>query len=85
MYNLIVFSSINLANRVKKSGEKNGIFIGLQRTPKNLSQRSCSYSLRVKEIFTREILKYSNEANIKTLGIYKEIKDDDNIKYKKIE
>lgn len=50
--NLIMFSSVTLAMRGRDALNKNRIFSRLVRTPINLSNKSCGYSLLVTKDFS---------------------------------
>ena len=53
--NLIMFNSVTLAMRARDILGKNNVFSRLIRTPLNLKNRSCGYSLFVKIDFARAI------------------------------
>lgn len=53
--NLIMFNSVTLAMRAREILGKNNIFSRLIRTPMNLKNRSCGYSLFVKSDFSKAI------------------------------
>ena len=45
---LITFRSITAAQKGERLLKRNEIYCGLQRTPKQLSERGCGYCLRVR-------------------------------------
>ena len=51
--NLIMFNSVTLAMRAREILGKNNVFSRLIRTPLNLKNRSCGYSLFVKSDFEK--------------------------------
>ena len=53
--NLIMFNSVTLAMRAREILGKNNVFSSLIRTPVNLRNRSCGYSLFVKSDFAKAI------------------------------
>ena len=53
--NLIMFNSVTLAMRAREILGKNNVFSRLIRTPLNLKNRSCGYSLFVKSDFAKAI------------------------------
>ena len=69
--NLIMFNSITLAMRAREILGKNNVFSRLIRTPLNLKNRSCGYSLFVKSDFAKaiEILSRNGKANIGTAAV----------------
>ena len=46
---LITFRSITFAQKAERQLKKDGIACVIQKTPKGLSERGCSYSLRIPE------------------------------------
>lgn len=53
--NLIMFNSVTLAMRARDILGKNNVFSRLIRTPLNLKNRSCGYSLFIKSDFSDAI------------------------------
>ena len=47
-YGFITFRSVTVAQRAERSLERSGIGCTLQRTPKYLAERGCSYCLRLR-------------------------------------
>ena len=69
--NLIMFNSVTLAMRAREILGKNNVFSRLIRTPLNLKNRSCGYSLFVKSDFAKaiEILSRNGIAYIGTAAV----------------
>ena len=69
--NLIMFNSVTLAMRAREILGKNNVFSSLLRTPMNLKNRSCGYSLFVKSDFAKaiEILSRNGIAYIGTAAV----------------
>ena len=69
--NLIMFNSVTLAIRAREILGKNNVFSKLIRTPMNLKNRSCGYSLFVKSDFAKaiEILSRNGIAYIGTAAV----------------
>lgn len=80
-YYLAVYSSVTLANRVKKQVTKDGSYVGLVYTPKCLSKGGCSYALRFGKGKLSEIKSVSQKLDVKIKGIYKEINVNGNKEY----
>ena len=48
-YGFITFRSVTVAQRAERSLERSGIGCTLQRTPKYMAERGCSYCLRLRQ------------------------------------
>ena len=61
---LVTFRSITFAQKAQRQMKKEGIYSALQKTPKGLSERGCSYSLRISEAETAEALFWLKQQQI---------------------
>lgn len=61
---LITFRSITFAQKAERQIKREGISCVIQKTPRGLSERGCSYSLRIPEWEAREALAWLNQQQI---------------------
>ncbi|MCG8502949.1 MAG: DUF3343 domain-containing protein [Firmicutes bacterium] len=80
-YYLVIYSSITLANRVKRRVAKDGSYVGIIHTPKCISKGGCSYAIRCKKHKLADVKKVSAALKITIRGIYREINEDGNKVY----
>ena len=74
-FNYAVFSSITVANRVRKRFEGDRDFICLLHTPFSIATSGCSYSLKFKQSKLPQIVDVCEEMDISIKGIYREIEE----------
>ena len=71
-YYLAIYSSVTLANRVKKYMPQDGDYIGIVHTPRSISMGGCSYALKFKKHKLPVIKQVSQYLGIKIKALYKE-------------
>ena len=71
-YYLAIYSSVTLANRVKRQMAAKGDRVNVIHTPKSISKGGCSYALRFKKNRLPIVIQISQEFGIKIKSIYKE-------------
>ena len=72
MYYLIVYSSITFAKRIQNHFKYDGDYLSVIQTPSELSQRGCSYSIKIKPRKLREVIDASGGCGFKIKGIFKQ-------------
>lgn len=70
LYYLIVCRSLTYAQRTAAVLERSGIPAHLLRTPEGLSQRGCSYSVKLSERRLKEALLALNRAELTPTHLY---------------
>ncbi len=83
-YYLAIYSSITLANRVKKELGNTGRHLSVIRTPSLISQGGCSYALRFKKNLLDKIKDLSMILGINIKRIYIETSYDGGKAYLKV-
>lgn len=71
-YDLAVFSSVNLVNRMKSRLNQNGEYIGMLRAPQSISTGGCGFALRFEESKLQMVKEAAQELGVEIKGIYKE-------------
>ena len=71
-YVIAVFSSITMANRVKKEMDRQIGFVSLMHSPTGIPENGCSYSLRFREEKLDKIISIANRLGIKIKNFYVE-------------
>ncbi len=66
----ITFRSVTPAQRAQKLLQKAGLFCSLQRTPRQMQEKGCSYCLRVRAGDTLAVLQLLKEGNIGYSKVY---------------
>ena len=69
-YGFITFRSVTVAQRAERSLERSGIGCTLQRTPKYLAERGCSYCLRLRQHSVDTALAVLQRENIPISRVY---------------
>ncbi len=67
---LISFRSITFAQRAERLLQGKGLFCVIQRTPKSLAERGCSYCLRLREEEAGEAIQRLREARLPYGKVY---------------
>lgn len=70
LYYLIVCRSLTFAQRTARVLERSGIPAQLLRTPEGLSERGCSYSVKLSERKLKEALLALNRAEMTPAHLY---------------
>jgi len=84
-YYLVVYSSVTLANRVKKLLSKQGEYGAVIHSPRCISHGGCSYSLKTKKHSLELVKEISNDIGITIRGIYEESIKNSSKTYERIE
>jgi len=71
-YSIIALSSVTAAKRVERAALDNGIICMTLHTPKIISKYGCSHSVRVKQVYTDEIISLCKQLGIQIRGVYVE-------------
>ena len=71
-YVIAVFSSITMANRVKKEMDRQPGFVSLMHSPTGIPENGCSYSLRFREEMLERIIAVAARLGIKIKNFYVE-------------
>jgi hypothetical protein len=71
-YDLAVFASVNLANKMKSHLNKNGLYFGMLRAPHCIASGGCSFALRFEESKIDLVKEAALELDISIEGIYQE-------------
>ncbi|WHH58252.1 putative Se/S carrier-like protein [Petroclostridium sp. X23] len=71
-YYLAIYSSVTLANRVKRNMPRDGEYVGVVHTPRSITKGGCSYALRFKQHKLSKVKQVSEEYGIKIKALYKE-------------
>ena len=69
-YGFITFRSVTVAQRAERSLERSGIGCTLQRTPKYMAERGCSYCLRLRQRNMEGALAVLRRENIPISRVY---------------
>ena len=70
-YDLAVFASVNLANKMKSHLNKNGLYFGMLRAPHCIASGGCSFALRFEESKIDLVKEAALELDISIEGIYR--------------
>ncbi|MGE4284680.1 MAG: putative Se/S carrier-like protein [Clostridia bacterium] len=84
-YYLAVYSSVTLANRIKKNIPWDGDYIGVIYAPRSLTKGGCSHALRFKKAKLFTVRQLSQEMGIKIRGLYKETTVEGKKEYQEIQ
>ena len=71
-YDLAVFSSVNVVNRMKSQLNRGGEYFGMLRAPHCISAGGCSFALRFEESKLTLVKQAAQELDIVINGVYKE-------------
>ena len=80
-YCIIPLTSVTAAKRLEKEAMSNGILCRVVATPKGLSNRGCSHSVRLREQDVSGIVTLGRNLNLSMGGVYLEVKYGQNINY----
>ena len=69
-YGFITFRSVTVAQRAERSLGRSGIGCTLQRTPKTMAERGCSYCLRLRQRHIDRALAVLQRENIPISRVY---------------
>ena len=72
MYYLIVFDSITFAKRIRDKYRFGKDYISVMHTPSDISNGSCSYSVKVKEALVDRAIAAAKSNGYKINGVFKE-------------
>lgn len=85
-YDLAVFLSVHLVNRMKSRLNQGGEYVGMLRTPHSISAGGCSFALRFEESKLHVVKETAQELGVDINGIYKEeLRENGSRVYTKIE
>ena len=85
-YDLAVFLSVHLVNRMKSRLNQGGEYVGMLRAPHCISAGGCSFALRFEESKLQVVKEAAQELGIDINGVYKEENQENgNRVYTKIE
>jgi hypothetical protein len=71
-YELAVFPSVHLVNRMKRRLNRDGRYFGMIRAPHGISPGGCGFALRFEESERSLVKETAAELGIAIEGIYKE-------------
>ena len=71
-YLIAVFSSITLANRVKKEMDNQLGFVSLMHSPAGIPEKGCSYALRFREDKLESVRRAADKLGVKINNFYVE-------------
>ena len=72
-YYIAVFSSITLANKLKKYFQYDGSFMALMHAPTSIPMNGCAYCLRFREEKLNDVMEAANRFDIPIKAIYREM------------
>ena len=69
-YGFITFRAVTVAQRAERSLQRSGIGCTMQRTPKKMAERGCSYCLRLRQRNLDGAVAVLQKENIPISGVY---------------
>lgn len=80
-YFIIPLTSVTTAKRLEKEALSKGIMSRVVNTPKGLSDRGCSHSIRFRETDAKKIIELGKSMNLTMGGVFRELKNGRIINY----
>lgn len=71
-YDLAVFSSVHLVNRIKSRLNRDGQYFAMIRAPHGISPGGCGFALRFRDSKLLVVKQAAKELGVAINGIYKE-------------
>lgn len=80
-YCIIPLTTVTSAKRLEKEALSKGVVCSVVNTPKGLSDRGCSHSVRIREVDVPKISEIGKTLNLTMGGVFREVRYGRSINY----